>query len=267
VVRGLELPAGPEWVLSFDFDGTLHDPGSSPPVEDAFFERIRALRERHGAVWGINTGRSMEHVVEGLIESRFPFAPDWVVAREREVWRPNEVGRWIGDERWNRNCAREHRRFFRKVRKLLKEIRHQIEEHTGAAWIEQADDPAGVIARTDAEMDWIVGRVRELAADEPLLGWMRNTIYLRFGHRNYQKGSSLRHVADAYGLGPERSFAIGDSHNDFEMLVPDVAEAFACPANAVTEIRDHVAHHGGYLCRAGHSAGCVEALEHFLGRV
>lgn len=251
-------------MLSFDFDGTLHDPAQSPPVDDAFFEKIAALRKSAAAVWGINTGRSMEHVIEGFIESRFPYAPDWVVARERELWFPNAVGRWVGDLDWNKRCEKDHHKFFRKVRRLMQRIRAEVEEHTGAQWVEQAGDPAGLIARTEEEMEWIVARVRELATAEPLLGWQRNTIYLRFGHRNYQKGSSLVRIAGTWGLGPAESFAIGDSHNDFEMLSPNAAARIACPANAVPEIRAHVAAVGGHICIASHSQGCVEALGKFF---
>ena len=35
-----------------------------------------------------------------------------IVAREREVWYPNPLGRWIGDEKWNRRCEKDHRKFF-----------------------------------------------------------------------------------------------------------------------------------------------------------
>lgn len=264
-MRALDLPETPRHVLSFDFDGTLHDPAQSPPVADGFFEKIAALRANEAAVWGINTGRSMEHMIEGLIEGRFPFAPDWVVARERELWFPNAVGRWVGDEAWNKRCEKDHKKFFRKIRRLVKGIRSEVEEHTGAQWVEQEGEPAGLIARTEEEMEWIVGRVRELAAGEPLLNWQRNTIYLRFGHRNYQKGSSLVRVAEGYGLGPSDSFAIGDSHNDFEMLSPGAAARIACPANAVPEIRAHVEAVGGHVCIASHSDACVEALERFFG--
>ncbi|BCX47702.1 sucrose phosphate synthase [Haloferula helveola] len=263
-MRPLDLPEKPQWILSFDFDGTLHDPGGRPPVVGAFFEKITELRTERSALWGINTGRSMEHVIEGLIESRFPFAPDWVVAREREIWFPNDYGRWIGDDKWNKECEKAHRKFFRKVRKVLAAIRAEVEEHTGATWVEQAGDPAGLIARTEEEMEWILGRVTELAAPEPLLGWQRNSIYLRFGHKNYQKGSSLRRVAEGFGLGPAQSFAIGDSHNDFEMLSPESAAFIACPGNAVDEVREHVEEVGGHVCAAGHSDGCVEALRRFF---
>lgn len=263
-MKRLSLPATPRFVLSFDFDGTLHNPAADPTVSLKLFECLRRLRSDRDAVWGINTGRSMEHVIDGLVEGQFPFAPNYVVARERELWFPNSVGSWVGEETWNKKCELDHAKFFEKIAKLMTKIRKEVEEHTGARWIEQAGDPAGLIAKTEEEMVWIVGRVREMAAEEPLLGWQRNTIYLRFGHRNYQKGSSLRQVASGYGLGVAESFAIGDSHNDFEMLSADAAAMFACPGNAVTDVRTHVEAQKGYVCAATHSDGCVEALEHFF---
>lgn len=264
-MKPLEPLSPPRAVLSFDFDGTLHDPAGHPPVNPALFDLLVRLRETRGAVWGINTGRSIAHVVEGLVDAGFPFTPDWVVAREREVWLPNRFGRWVSHEPWNKNCAKEHHRFFRKVRRTLDAIRREVEEHTGATWIDHPGDPAGLVARTDEEMAWIVGRVTELAVGQPLLGWQRNSIWLRFGHRNFQKGSALTEVARHFGLRPSHCFAIGDSHNDFEMLSPEAAAKIACPANSVPEIRAHVLAHGGYLCRDAHSDGCLEALTHFFG--
>lgn len=255
----------PGLILSFDFDGTLHHPGDEPPVSPRLFETLRRLRREKSALWGINTGRSIAHVVEGLADGGFPFSPDWIVAREREIWLPNAAGRWVSHEPWNRQCERDILHFFKDVAGTLEAIRRDVEEHTGATWIEQPGDPAGLIARTEEEMAWIIGRVEAHAADAPLLGWQRNSIWLRFGHRNYQKGSSLREVARHFGLVPAHTFAIGDSHNDFEMLHPDVAAHFACPGNSVPDIVAHVVAKGGHACHATHSAGCVEALEHFFG--
>jgi len=262
-MRPLEPPPRPGLLLSFDFDGTMHHPGDTPSVHPSLFEQIRAMRRHHDAVWGINTGRSMNHVIEGLIESRFPFVPDWVVAREREIWFPNKFGRWIGKEDWNKACLKDHKRLFRKTRKLLKTVRREIEERTGATWIEQPGDPAALRATTNEEMDWIVERIRSHAVSQPLLHWQRNTIWLRFSHRDYHKGSALQELGRHYGITTAAIFAIGDSHNDHDMLMPAVAGRIACPANAVDPIKEQIISHNGFVSPSPNSRGCVEALRHF----
>jgi hydroxymethylpyrimidine pyrophosphatase-like HAD family hydrolase len=260
------LPAldAPAHVLSFDFDGTLHDPSGEPPVPRQFFQVIRELREQHHAVWGINTGRSLEHLKEGFIESGMPFLPDWVVAREREIYFPDADGRWQPHDAWNRLCARQVHGLFKKAHKLLMQIRHEIEQHTGAQWMRWEGEPAGVISRTEEEMEWIVRRVTTLAASEPDLAWQRNSIYLRFGHRDFHKGTSLAEVARLHRLPAARCFAMGDSHNDLEMLDPQHAAMTACPANSVMEIREKVSACGGLVTRRAHGDGAVEALGHFF---
>lgn len=260
----LPAPQKAAAILSFDFDGTLHFPGENPPVPVAFLELIRRLREERGIVWGINTGRSMPQTVEGIMESRFPFLPDCVVAREREIHFPNQFGRWLPDADWNKRGDKEIARLFKKLRKLLARLRSEIEDQTGARWIEMDGEPAGIIAQSEDEMAWIVSHIEPLAAAEPHLGWHRNSIYLRFGHRDFQKGSALAHLAARYGLTVARTFAIGDSHNDLEMLDPANAGMIACPANSVDDIRNKVAAAGGLLTRSAHGHGAIEALLHYF---
>lgn len=260
------LPPQPEpsAILSFDFDGTLHDPATDPPVPQVFFDLIRLLREEKQIVWGINTGRSMAQMMEGFVESRFPFLPDWVVAREREIYFPNESGRWIPHGPWNKRCEKEVHGLFKSARKLLAGIRREVEEHTGAQWLEMDGEPAGLISRTQEEMEWIVERIRPLAAVEPHLAWQRNSIYLRFGHRDFQKGSSLTEVARLHRLTAARCFAMGDGHNDLEMLDPAHAAMTACPANSVEIIREKVVRSGGIVTRGVHGEGAIEALAHYF---
>lgn len=260
----LPAPSTPNAILSFDFDGTLHHPAENPPVPTAFFQLIRQLREEQGAVWGINTGRSMPHLVEGFMESRFPFLPDWVIAREREVYFPNQFGRWLPDTRWNKRCDKEIHGLFKRSKKLLAHLRQEIEQHTGAQWIELEGDPAGIISKTEEEMEWIVDHIGPIVTVEPHLSWQRNSIYLRFGHRDFQKGSTLGHVADHYQLPVSRRFAVGDSHNDLEMLDLQNAAMTACPANAVPEVRQKIANNGGFIAQAAHGDGSIQALEHYF---
>ena len=246
-------------ILSFDFDGTLHHPADQPPVPPDFFELVRKLRDERGAVWCINTGRSLPQMIEGFVESRFPFLPDWVVAREREIYQPNAFGRMIPHESWNRCCEKDMRRLFKKSARFLKTARHQVLQQTGAEWIEMDGEPAGIIARSHEEMDWITHRLLELEPPEKL-GWQRNSIYLRFGHQASQKGSSLGEIARMCGLAAADCFAIGDGHNDLEMLDPACAGFIACPANAVEEVRLRVKAAGGHLSQHPHGAGVLDAL-------
>jgi len=253
-----------QYLLSFDFDGTLHFPGDEPSVSRAFFSELLRIRRDFQAAWGINTGRSLEHLLEGMEEGRFPIDPDFIVAREREIYFRGDRGSWIADEAWNGRCEREISRLFLECAPLLREIRELVEEHTSAQWIEMPGEPAGLISRTEEEMDWILQEIIKRVPPNSALGWQRSTIYLRFGDRDFQKGSALSRIAQQRHIPPARVFAIGDSHNDLEMLSPSTAAMAACPANAVADIRDHVLHHGGYLCTLPHSHGVAEAMAHFF---
>lgn len=263
-MKPLPPPTTASAILSFDFDGTLHHAAENPPIPPEFFTLIEQLRAEQQIVWGINTGRSMAQMVEGFIESRFPFLPDWVIAREHELFYPNAFGRWLPDSKWNKRCTKEIHKLFKHSHKLLARLRLEIGQHTGAQWIELEGEPAGIISQTEEEMEWIVDHISPIVAAEPNFSWQRNSIYLRFGHREIQKGSSLVHVSENYGLPVERRFAIGDSHNDLEMLDPKNAGMTACPTNSVDDIKRKVLATGGLLTRSNHGYGAIEALQYYF---
>lgn len=264
LVSPLSPPVSAQLLLSFDFDGTLHDPASVPAIDPDFFCLIEELRKSHGAIWGINTGRSMHHFAHGLVEGKFPFAPDYAVVCEREIYVSKPDGHFVAEKSWNQRCARDIDEIFVKAKKVMQKIREHIGHHTGAHWMEEDDGSIGIIARTTEEMDWIVTEVKKLTMNHPLLGWQRSTIYLRFGHKDYQKGSALAEVARLHQLSAAQVFAMGDSHNDLEMLDHHVAQKIACPANAVSDVVEHIRRQNGYVCRRPHSQGVIEALQHFF---
>ena len=95
-------------LLSTDFDGTLVDHEAQPPVVEALFAAIDAVRAR-GGLWAVNTGRELHHIVEGLQQFRFPIEPDYVLTAEREVFHRAADGRWQDYGDWNQRCAAAHR--------------------------------------------------------------------------------------------------------------------------------------------------------------
>ncbi len=250
----------PVWLLSFDFDGTLCDPDDSPPVSPRFFEMIQELRISQKACWGINTGRSLMHTVEGIMDAKFPYLPDFLVVREREIYRPNRFSRWVGDKQWNKSCEVAHNKLFRRHRRLLAKIRKWVESKTAAVWGIQEGEPAGIVASTSSEMDFIVQYIDTHIASVREISYQRNGIYLRFSHCDYHKGTAMQEVARQLGIGSEKIFAIGDSHNDTDMLNKDIAQSIACPGNACDEVKAHIINQGGYLAESHVSAGAVEAM-------
>ena len=254
----------PQWLLAFDFDGTLVDPDARPPVDPQFFEVIERLRSSHHACWMINTGRSLLHTVEGLMQARFPFLPDVLIVREREIYRPNEFSRWVADNAWNKSCDKAHKKLFRKQRRVLGGIRKWIEFETAAVWGVQEGEPDGIVASTASEMDGIVAWIDQKIGHVSELSYQRNGIYLRFSHADYHKGTAMREVARQLGLSTDQAFAIGDSHNDLDMLDPAMASRIACPANAVEAVKAQVTARGGYVAQANASQGVVESLHRFF---
>ncbi len=176
-------------------------------------------------------------------------------------------GRWIGETAWNSRCEKEHRKLFRKSRRVLKRIQRWVESETAAVWGMQENEPAGIVASTASEMGAIVRMIDAEIQAKPLLSYQRNGIYLRFSHAGYHKGTAMAELARMLGLTAENTFAIGDSHNDLDMLDRSMAALLACPGNACEEVKQRVAESGGYVARSAASVGTIEALRaQFLGK-
>jgi hydroxymethylpyrimidine pyrophosphatase-like HAD family hydrolase len=105
----------------------------------------------------------------------------------------------------------------------------------------------------------------EIAAiKSQLLAYERNSIYLRFAHAQYNKGSALTELREQLGIPAERTFAIGDNHNDLTMLTGGAAGMVACPANTVADVAAAVKGAGGYIAKRPAGAGVAEAIAHFF---
>ncbi len=98
----------------------------------------------------------------------------------------------------------------------------------------------------------------------PELSYERNTIYLRFSHRDYNKGSALAELARMLAIPASHTFAAGDNHNDLSMLCGTNAKMVACPANAVPKVRETVRAASGFVASAKAGEGMSQALDHYF---
>lgn len=249
-------------LLSTDFDGTLVNHGAEPPVAPALLEAFGLLRLR-GCLWAVNTGRELAHIIDGLREFDFPFEPDYVLTAEREVFHRGAGGRWQDFGDWNSRCAAAHEMLFEQSSRLLADILDFLSGLPGGEPIYMGGRMVGVVTANDEDMDRLCAFLEQERARVPGFHFMRNTIYVRFCHEDYSKGTALGELARLCGIGREFIFAVGDHFNDLPMLDGTHAKWVACPGNSVEAVKSAVRRAGGYVANGFCGDGVVEALDYF----
>jgi HAD superfamily hydrolase (TIGR01484 family) len=254
-----------ELLLCFDFDGTFIDP-SNPSRIDPALERILEDMRQRGALFVINTGRSLFDALNGINQSGLRDIPDYLISCEREIHEPNAFRRWIDFGNWNKHCRKDHEKLFHKHRTLLRKITDFVEKESSANWVAEPEEPAGIIASNNEEMDDLCAFIDEaIRADGATqLSYERNSIYLRFSHSQYNKGSALKEIGRTLKIKPSSTFAIGDNYNDLSMLQENVASMIACPGNSIPAIKEEITKRGGYVAKNTCGAGVAEAIVHFF---
>jgi HAD superfamily hydrolase (TIGR01484 family) len=251
-------------LISTDFDGTLVAHDNDPVLDPPCIELIGEL-QRNGALWSINTGRSVELLESGLFDFEFPIRPDFILTSERDVFRPSRNGgKWEPFGDWNDRCAQAHAELFNSAQSVLSEIIDFVNQKTTARVIYFGPDPEGLVATSEEEMDRITEFVERVRVKQPEFNYQRNTIYLRFCHAAYHKGAALAELSRLIQVPREQIFAAGDHHNDVSMLDGRFAAMPACPANAIDQVKDAVRSAGGYVADREYGAGVHESLLHFM---
>src|SRR4030095_13303724 len=109
-------------LLSIHFYGTLVSRATEPVFNSQCMELIRELQDA-GAIWAINTGRSVDLLEKGLAEFALPIRPDFILTTERDVFRPGQDGeKWEPFGDWNQRCARDHADLFSSAGSVLAEF-------------------------------------------------------------------------------------------------------------------------------------------------
>lgn len=256
----------PKLLLCFDFDGTLVHHESEPPFHPAMGELLRQFRKQ-GAVWVVNTGRSLSQTLDGLAQHGIFMLPDYIIAQECEIYRPGFFRPWKDFGSWNARARRAHDHFMGKHAGFLQDIQRHVKEQTHAEFLTGSLGQVGIVAKDEPELDEICEIIEARRAAEPEIGYHRNGRYLRFSHADYSKGTALAELGRLLKVPRENIFAGGDNHNDLSMLDQRVAGAIACPVNALDPVKEHVLAQSGYIATKPASEGMMESLHHFFPSV
>ncbi|MEO7932091.1 MAG: HAD hydrolase family protein [Chthoniobacterales bacterium] len=249
----------PIQLLSTDFDGTILDWGLDVESAQPFFDLVGDWQKR-GLIWAINTGRSIPQLEDALTAPNFPIQPNYIITTERAVHRRG-VNSWEDFGDWNRRCAEAHARLHMEAREIYSQLSTYASRQRGMMLQRTDNDIEGIIALNESQMDEAVAWLEKLRVNLPDVNWQRNSVYLRFCHVDYDKGSALLELARLLGISREGTFAAGDNHNDLPMLDGSAARWVACPSNSIPEVKATVKTAGGHIASQIAGLGVAEALQ------
>lgn len=118
---------------------------------------------------------------------------------------------------------------------------HLEHRFSGLELRRQANDAFSLVVNDACGLDDVSCVIQDTVGPYDEIVTQRAGPYLRFSHRDYNKGTSLAFVASRFGVLPVHAAIFGDGHNDLDAM-RHLPEAFrCCPSNAAEEVKAMVA--------------------------
>ena len=173
------------------------------------------------------------------------------------------AGGWQPHEKWNGLCQQRHDELFIRSQDIVRRVSELAEGTPDITIIHENGRPIGLVTSTESVMAEVAGFLDREAAGVPDFSYQRNTVYLRFCHLDYHKGSSLEELCRLLGIGRTAVLAAGDHFNDIPMLDGKFAAYPCCPSNAIPEVRATVLAAGGHVAARPAADGIADAWHFF----
>jgi len=250
-------------LISTDFDGTLFAEFENPPVPCRLQELIADLQAQ-GVKWVINTGRELSSLMESMGRAHLKIKPDYLVLVEREIYIHDNLN-YVGLAEWNDACTRDHEDIFARVRADVPYLTDWVSKRFARTTIySDPYSPFCFIAEKTSDAESIHEFLEEYCARIPGLVVVRNDVYARFSHVNYNKGSALSELARRLGIPSNQILAAGDHLNDLPMLKTEHARWLVTNANAIPQVKEQVKRQNGYISNLHCGHGIAEGIEYIL---
>ncbi|MBA4147653.1 MAG: HAD family phosphatase [Verrucomicrobia bacterium] len=250
-------------LLSTDFDGTLFAEFENPPVPRKLQELIGSLQTQ-GVKWVINTGRELSSLMESMGRAHLTIKPDYLVLVEREIYTHDNL-QYVGLPEWNDACTRDHEEVFTRVRQDVTYLNDWVSQRFSKATIySDPYSPFCLIAEKTADAEAIHEFLDGYCERVPGLVVVRNDVYARFSHVNYNKGTALTELARRLDISSEHILAAGDHLNDLPMLKTEHARWLVTNANAVPQVKEQVRQQNGYISEQHCGHGVADGIEFVL---
>ncbi len=249
-------------LLSTDFDGTLIAHPSDGTCSAAFAE-VLVRHQKAGGLWAVNTGRGLDHAIEGLEIFRAPVEPDFLLTNEREIFSRGDGGVWTAHVEWNDLCVLRHDELFASAGDVIGSVRELAAKSEDVTIIEEDGRSVGLVTSSEEVMEEVAAFIDSESVAYPEFSYQRNTVYLRFCHRDYHKGATLGEVCRMLEIDRAHVLAAGDHFNDLPMLDGRFSAFPCCPSNAIPEVKRLVRLAGGHVASLPAADGIAEAWKTF----
>lgn len=190
--------------------------------------------------------------------------PDFAIVVEREIYR-FDAGEYEPVFPWYRQCRENHREVFQRFEANWPELMNWIHANASATLYQDKYSPFSVIADSVGDATKIHQRMEEEAESMDDIIYVHNSIYGRFAHAAYHKGSALRELGRVLNIGTDCVITAGDHFNDISMFDPSVARYWIAPSNAIETVAKRVSQHEfGYSARSPYGQGVLDGLNQFF---
>lgn len=251
-------------LVACDFDKTLTDVAPiTPQIKDLIVEmRRRKVR------FVINSGRYLKDILDILSESKITCPhgyPEAIISQQGVFIHYLKGNNYVEDDEWNREKKKELQILCQEIGWKSKLWEKLIEEKLKIQPFKKEIDQG--VFRVFFNEEKEAEKVREALVKD---GNFKYTAFLRNRHlliaslSTAQKGRSLLRVAQRFNIPPRQVLAIGDSHNDEDMLNGRYGFVPAAPSNAEDGIKFLVKANNGHVASQPEGDGVVEIVKSLI---
>jgi HAD superfamily hydrolase (TIGR01484 family) len=252
-----------------DADGTLM--GHRPEFDQYrdFRGKINELRNTHGAVWVVCTGRSLRGYKRIFRPMNvFGINPDFVIANHAYIYECKRWGfmpHWI----WNLRVLRLQWRERWALRRAIPRLRRAVLSHNPfARLVYCSGDRLSFQFDDDSAANYSAGILREGVRRHKYLQMFETPGEINVRAIPFTKGLAVSELARHLGVSNTQILVVGDGHNDISMIEMTPPCMTACPGNAVVEVIEAVHKTGGHIATGNSLGGVIETLTAYeTGRI
>jgi HAD superfamily hydrolase (TIGR01484 family) len=246
-----------------DLDGTAlgGDFEQYARFPDPFSEFLDKLTA-NGCRWGINTTWDVDGQWDLVKTSSVKSRPDFLMAEfSRRLATTNDDGPVFVQPYTDKMAAKLETFCDQKFSKLIQAIcgNFKAERIFYYGHLFQF-----VVAENDNFDEFKKFTEKFVADNEFVCNFKQRSFSVRPAFLN--KGAALQAVINKTQLTPDQIVIAGDEPADIDMMHPELATHYICPANANEEVKAHVRKYNGAIGTLPYGAGVIEAFNQLAAR-